>query len=87
MRRKTRFESRVKFSDRKTENWIPKPEFCVAHRNILTLFWHLVRTISLDENELGDSEDCRSLRHTPRSVHTEFERRPQNAVSGLSSRL
>ena len=34
------------------KNWFPKPEFCVAHRNILTLYGDFALAISLDRKRI-----------------------------------
>ena len=47
----------------------------------------LMRTISRDRKRIRRWRRCRPLRHTPRSTHTEFERRPLDAPPGLAHRL
>ena len=69
----------------------PKPEFCTAHRNILSLYRYrgswCARYISLDRTRSRRWRRFRSFRFTSRSAHDEFQRRAQHAFFGLSCRL
>ena len=53
-------ESRVKNSDRKSNNWIPRPEFGVSC---------LVRAMSRVRKRIRRWRTCRGFRHTSRSLH------------------
>ena len=82
----TRFESRGIIEGRKSKKWIPKPEFCFAHSSISSFYrGSCARDISgWIEHELGDGEDMDRFAILARSIHTEFQRRPQHAFFGLS---
>ena len=89
MPRRARLKSRVKFPDRKSEHWIPKPEFCVAHLLVVSgLYMEILRVrCLLIDNELGYGKDAHRFA-VPQGVFTsEFQLCPQHAFSRLSRRL